>query len=459
MILPSLFSNQPGPSCSALFLTVLLGVQAVHAAIPLDLGSPGSIKSAAKQIAGGMVKYYTGYKPGDVPGNLPDPYYWWEAGAMFSALIDYWYYTGDDQYNDITTQAMLHQVGKENNYMPLNQTSTLGNDDQAFWGMAAMSAAENKFPNPPDDKPQWLELAQAVLHSQVPRWDDETCGGGLRWQIFSFNKGYNYKNSISNGCFINLAARLALYTKNETYVELAEKHWDWMTAIGLISPTSQVFDGSDVVKNCSELSHIQWTYNNGVLMGGAAALYNFTKGADIWEKRLNGLIDAAGIFFSKDPPDVMTEVACEGNGKCNIDQRSFKAYLSRWMAMTIKLAPYTRDRLLPKLQASATAAALQCSGPDNACGLRWTKGEAYDGSTGVGEQMAALEIIQSNLIDLVAGPADNSTGISRGNPSAGTGSDPTFELSDITTGDRVGAGFLTSVVLIGILGGAWWMVS
>jgi hypothetical protein len=24
-------------------------------------------------------------------GNLPAPYYWWEAGAMFGSMIDYWY--------------------------------------------------------------------------------------------------------------------------------------------------------------------------------------------------------------------------------------------------------------------------------------------------------------------------------------------------------------------------------
>jgi hypothetical protein len=33
-----------------------------------------SIKETAKTIAAGMVQYYTGDRPGDVPGNLPDPY-------------------------------------------------------------------------------------------------------------------------------------------------------------------------------------------------------------------------------------------------------------------------------------------------------------------------------------------------------------------------------------------------
>jgi mannan endo-1,6-alpha-mannosidase len=117
-----------------------------------------TLKAAASTIAFDMVSYYTGNRTGDVPGNLPAPYYWWEAGAMFGSLVDYWYYTGDTAYNDITTQALLFQTGPNADYMPPNQTKTLGNDDQSFWGLAAMSAAEVNFPNPPADKPQWLGM-------------------------------------------------------------------------------------------------------------------------------------------------------------------------------------------------------------------------------------------------------------------------------------------------------------
>lgn len=42
-------------------------------------------------------------------------------------------------------------------------------------GIAAMSAAEFNFPNPPPDEPQWLALAQAVFNSQAPRWNTESC--------------------------------------------------------------------------------------------------------------------------------------------------------------------------------------------------------------------------------------------------------------------------------------------
>lgn len=430
------------------------------AGIQLDLSNDASIKQAASTIAHNMLGYYVGNQSGQVPGLLPPPYYWWEAGAMFGSLLDYWYYTGDSTYNDITEQALLFQVGPDNNYEPTNRTQDLGNDDQAFWGMAAMSAAELKFQNPSDKQPQWLALAQAVFNRQAVRWDTQTCGGGLRWQIFSFNKGYNYKNSISNGCFINIGARLGAYTGNQTYFDWVEKVWDWMVEIDLISPSFQVFDGTDVNINCTQLDHIQWSYNGGVLLLAAATMWNQTTGdtQSKWGARVSGLLKENMVFFNNGT--IMYEVACEPNGNCNVDQLSFKAYLSRWMAATTKVAPWTSDQILPLLASSAQAAAQSCSGGNdgNVCGTKWTQA-GWDGTFGVGQQMSALEVIQSNLIKKVAGPVSNSTGgTSKGNPSAGTGTTVHVEPPHaITTGDKAGAGVLTAVVIVSLLGGGYWM--
>lgn len=210
------------------------------------------------------MNYYSGNKTGNTLGELPGPYYWWEAGAMWGSLIDYWYYTGDTTYNQIVTNALQFQVGSEKDYMPINQTKDEGNDDQGFWGMSVMSAAEANFPNPPSKEPQWLALAQGVFNSQALRWDNDTCGGGLRWQIFTFNNGYNYKNSISNGCFFNIAARLGRYTGNQTYFDWAAKTFDWVQAVGLIDASYNVFDGTDDTENCTTVDHLQWSYNAGV---------------------------------------------------------------------------------------------------------------------------------------------------------------------------------------------------
>jgi mannan endo-1,6-alpha-mannosidase len=150
--------------------------------------------------------FYKGNLSGEIPGILPGPptenkgdYYWWEGGAMMGTYVDYWHLTGDSSYNAVVMEGMLHQTGDNADYMPTNHTSSLGNDDQGFWGMSAMLAAENRFPNPPTDKPQWLALAQAVWNTQAqPNRHDEHCGGGLRWQIPFTNAGYNYKNSMFN---------------------------------------------------------------------------------------------------------------------------------------------------------------------------------------------------------------------------------------------------------------------
>lgn len=410
-----------------------------------------------------MLNYYTGDELGGTPGVLPEPYYWWEAGAMFGTLIDYWYYTGDDQFNNMTSTALQFQTGPDNNFMPPNQTKSLGNDDQGFWGLAAMSAAEVKFPNPTSDKPQWLALAQGVFNSQAPRWDNLTCGGGLKWQIFAFNAGYNYKNSISNGCFFNLGARLGFYTQNQTYFDWAERSWTWSASVGLLTDTPQgiaVYDGTDDDINCTQLNHQQWSYNSGVFLLGAAVMWNQTTGdaQQRWESRVRRLVKGSSVFFRD---NVMFE-DCE-SGVCDTDQLSFKAYLSRWMAASIKVAPFVEDLVSSQLKASAQAAAKNCNGGSDGvtCGTKWTT-NTWDGQYGVGQQMSALEVIQGLLIDSVSGPVGNQTGgISIGNPSAGTGGDrtPGAPPGIINTADRAGAGILTAVILIAWMGGYVYSVS
>lgn len=140
-----------------------------------------------------------------------------------------------------------------------------------------MTAAETNFQDPPLSEPQWLALAQAVFNTQAARWDTSTCGGGLRWQIFNFNSGYTYKNSVANRCFFNLGARLAVYTGNSSYADWAEKTWTWVNSVGLMDSKYNVYDGTSDTSNCSSINHIQWTYNAGLYLHGAANMYKFVR--------------------------------------------------------------------------------------------------------------------------------------------------------------------------------------
>lgn len=130
--------------------------------------------------------------------------------------------------------------------------------------------------------------------------------------------------------------------------------------------------------NCIDQNHLEWSYNAGVYLYGAAVMWNVvstgsatvplsrtwrlihlskTEGAqrDEWRVRTQGLLDSAMTTFFNET--IMTEVTCERTMNCNIDQQTFKAYLSRWMAASVKVAPWTHDTIMPLLASSAQAAA------------------------------------------------------------------------------------------------------
>ena len=164
------------------------------------------------------------------------------------------------------------------------------------------------------------------------------------------------------------------------------------------------------------------------------------------------------------PPDFTSTIWC------NTDQRSFKAYLSRFMGYAYQLAPFTRDWVTPRLKASAAGAALACTGGEDGdtCGLSWLKG-SYDGAAygvaigGVGEHMAAMEVFQNLIVGDSPLPLNNKTGTSKGDPSAGSGSyglsaEDLQQTSPTTAGDKAGAGILTALCLGLLLALTAWLI-
>lgn len=449
---------------TSILLTTIASFNIYANAIDITIGDNESIKKAAKPIAKGLYDYYDGTRPGGVIGMFVSPYYWWQAGAAWTNLMSYWYHTGDDTYNDVIKQSLLYQTGQNNDYMPSNQTTTEGNDDQGFWGIAAMTAAEMNFTNPDKDQPQWLELAQAVFNTMAARWDTKHCNGGLRWQIYTWNNGYDYKNTVSNGCLLNLAARLYRYTDNKTYSEWAEKTFDWVQSVKYLQPDFTLYDGGKIGNNCSEHTQLQWTYNYGLFISACAFMYNKTED-EKWKTRASNLWDKAGVFFKN---GIMYEAACQPSGKCNNDQRCFKGIFSQFLGLTAKLVPDLKDDIMEKLQSSAVAAAKTCQSGESGytCGQNWFEGK-FDDKYGLGEQQSALEVLVQ-VIEPEEGKADklvpltNSTGgTSKGNPNAGSSSsEDALKQNKITihTKDRAGAAVLTIVVMVSLIGTGFWML-
>jgi len=243
-----------------------------------------------------------------------------------------------------------------------------------------MAAAEKKFPELPKGKgPGWLALAERVWGRQVERWEPEFCGGGMRWQIPSFNQGYNYKNVVSNGLFFQLGARLARYTGNSTYKDWADKSFDWMENIGLLNTTGgNVYDGG-IIPDCQgeNLKKPEWTYNTGIIMLGAAFMYNISEPnsaeAEKWQRRMDLYLNhSLRVHFRQDIENLIYEPACEFRDPptCNQDQVTFKGYWARFLSLSAQLAPFIQDRVSTVIRTSASYAARICNGgpPGDFCG-------------------------------------------------------------------------------------------
>lgn len=337
-------------------------------------------------------------------GDLQDPYYWWVAGALWGTMLDYYHYTKDPSYNDIVIEALLAptNLGDKHDYVPPEHALEEGNDDLFFWGSAVLSAAERNFPQPNKNLPSWLQIAENVFESLVSRWHTEKCGGGLRWQIYEDNpNGMSYKNSVSNGGFFQLAARLARATGKDTYLEWADKIWDWSYGVGIIdSERYRVYDGVSADDDCKTVNYQSFTYTSGIYLYGAAVLANHTKSPG-WKKRASKLLDGSDWFFTpyQNATDIMCEGGCELYDRCTADMSTHKAFLSRFMWQTTTMLPSLKNKIEKRLHASAKAAAKSCTGGDDkrTCGTKWYVG-GFDGKSGLGQQMNALEVIQGLLI-------------------------------------------------------------
>lgn len=353
----------------------------------------------AKTIAAGTMSYYSGTSEKFV--DLPAPHYWWQAGALMGTMLDYSHYTGDSSYDRQIATALLAQVGPDFDYMLPSHFGQEGNDDQAFWGFAVMAAAERNFPHPDTAVPPWLQLGANLWNSLASRWNTTACGGGLLWQIFASNpNGLDYKNTVSNGGFFQISARLARATGNTTYLDWAEKVWDWTEAVGMIDADGNVHDGASASHNCTDTNPVTFSYSAAIYLYGAAVLADHTGDAK-WAARTEKILQAARSFFGPfdNATDIMYEHACEQVNSCNQDMLSFKGYFSRFVYAASVFVPSLQSTIDELWHPTALAAARACSGGKGGteCGQKWYVG-GFDGNTGLGQEMCALETVQGLLV-------------------------------------------------------------
>ena len=153
-------------------------------------------------------------------------------------------------------------------------------------------------------------------------WDD-TCGGGLWW-----NEKRDYKNAITNELFLTLAALLAARVPGkQEYRDWALRAWEWLRASGLIGPSGLVNDG--LTAACVNNGGTTWTYNQGVILGGLAALHELT-GDEAYLRQGEAIADAA-LRSLTSPRGILAEPGEAETAAGDRDRPQFKGIFVRYL--------------------------------------------------------------------------------------------------------------------------------
>jgi len=233
---------------------------------------------------------------------------WWNAANALTAVIGYTKLTGDGTHAGVIgttfTAARRKHADFINNYY----------DDNAWWALAWIAAYDVTRED------RYLNAAQTIFTHNTAGWDS-TCGGGMWWSTAK-----TYKNAITNELFLTLAALLHQRTSGDkSYLTWAQREWDWFSASGLIGTSGLINDG--LTSACANNGATTWTYNQGVILGGLAALYEIT--GDQACLRQGEVIADAALRTLTSPSGILTEPS-EPFG-CDGDQTLFKGIFVRYV--------------------------------------------------------------------------------------------------------------------------------
>lgn len=234
--------------------------------------------------------------------------------------------------------------------------------------------------------PWWIEMAISCRERRLVLQEHD-----LKWLFLP---------TVSTACSLHWQCHI---------FALGKYHLGLDGGVGLIDNMYNVYDGTDELLNCSAVDHHQWTYNVGAFLYGAAVLQNYTNSSQIWMDRTLGLLDSVNSFVTpfKNSTNMIFEAECELKQTCNIDQLSMKAFLVRWLAGTSLMAPFTAGRVGELLRTSAKGAAASCTGGrfGTTCGSKWYI-NGWDGTSGLGQQLSAMEVMYALLVNQTDPPAN-----------------------------------------------------
>ncbi|GAA1663348.1 hypothetical protein GCM10009765_11070 [Fodinicola feengrottensis] len=249
------------------------------------------------------------------------PSSWWNSAVAVTTMMDYLQRTGSTSQRWIVDRTFevnkgVFPAGVKSSDPIEGNFASRAIDDTEWWGIAWIQAYDLTH----DAK--YLSMAQTIGQYVQGYWDT-TCGGGVWW-----NRERTYKNAITNGLYVRLAA--ALHNRllaDTTWLGRAIAGWNWFSASGMINASGLVNDGID--SGCHNNGGTVWTYNQGLAMGAALELWRAT-GDPTQLAAARRLADAAITSSSLSPNGILTE-SCDPANTCDDNQKQFKGIFMRYL--------------------------------------------------------------------------------------------------------------------------------
>ena len=281
---------------------------------------------------------------------------WWNSANALTAVIQHSQRTGEHAHRYVieTTFTRAERVNRG--------FSNLYYDDDGWWALAWIAAYDLT------GEVRYLDMARGLFAGMAAGWDD-ACGGGLWW-----TRRRTYKNAIPNELFLLIAGRLHQRSPGRCraeatdggYLGWALREWQWFSGSGMIGPAGLVNDG--LTAGCANNGRTTWTYNQGVIIGGLAVLYEIT-GDDAYLGQAE-TIAAAALRDLTVPPGILTEPGERETGRRDRDRPQFKGIFVRHLYELYRHRPRAgyRDFIL----ANATSLWRNSRNRRNQVGLAWT---------------------------------------------------------------------------------------
>jgi len=302
---------------------------------------PDQYRTWASEAAGALQRWY------NPRTGLWRTAGWWNSANALTTLIQHSQRTGEDAYRYVieTTFTRAERVNRG--------FSNLYYDDDAWWALAWIAAYDLT------GEVRYLDMARGLFAGMAAGWDD-ACGGGLWW-----TRRKTYKNAIPNELFLLIAGRLHQRAAGG-YLDWALREWQWFSGSGMIGPAGLVNDG--LTADCANNGRTTWTYNQGVIIGGLAVLYEIT-GDDAYLGQAE-TIAAAALRDLTVPPGILIEPGERETDRRDRDRPQFKGIFVRHLYELYRQRP--RAGYHDFILANATSLWRHSRNRRNQVGLAWT---------------------------------------------------------------------------------------